>query len=94
MSLYHEFTGQFKEDKIRWVKPANLHITLKFLGETDEEKLTDIIRVLESISSGWTIPVFVTKVESVLERACYATLTITNKFNMFILIYIYSKNAS
>ncbi len=32
-----------KYDKIRWVNPNNLHITLKFLGETDEKKLPEII---------------------------------------------------
>ncbi len=34
---------------IRWVKKENIHITLKFLGETPEEKLASLSRVLKDI---------------------------------------------
>ena len=38
---------------IRWVKPENMHITLKFLGEVEEERVPRIIervpRALEGI---------------------------------------------
>ncbi|MDH4210278.1 MAG: RNA 2',3'-cyclic phosphodiesterase [candidate division WOR-3 bacterium] len=34
---------------IKWVKFENLHITLKFLGEIDEKKKTDITPVIETI---------------------------------------------
>ncbi|MCW8859067.1 MAG: RNA 2',3'-cyclic phosphodiesterase [Deltaproteobacteria bacterium] len=33
----------------KWVDPANLHITLKFLGEVTEEELPAIISVLEKL---------------------------------------------
>jgi len=29
--------------KVRWVKPANLHVTLKFLGETSSDRLAAVI---------------------------------------------------
>ncbi len=35
---------------IKWVKFENLHITLKFLGEIKEEKLSDIHTVLKNIA--------------------------------------------
>jgi 2'-5' RNA ligase len=34
---------------IKWVKPESIHITLKFLGETDEEKLFEITSAIESL---------------------------------------------
>lgn len=36
---------------IRWVAPENIHITLKFLGETEEKLLPDIKSRLSSICS-------------------------------------------
>lgn len=38
------FTSALKKEKARvsWVKPGNVHITLKFLGEIDEEKIPEI----------------------------------------------------
>jgi RNA 2',3'-cyclic 3'-phosphodiesterase len=36
-------------DKIKWVEPWNLHITLKFFGETPEEKVLEIAKTLENI---------------------------------------------
>lgn len=38
-------------DGIKWVRPENLHITLKFLGEVKEERLTGIIAVLKDIAN-------------------------------------------
>lgn len=32
---------------VKWVTPENLHITLKFLGETTEETANDIIRTMK-----------------------------------------------
>ena len=46
-----EKLGQ-KQKGIRWIKPENIHITLKFLGETSEELVPDIISRLSSIFSG------------------------------------------
>jgi len=35
---------------VKWVKPENLHITLKFLGDTPEEKLKDIKKTLLAVA--------------------------------------------
>ena len=50
LSIYSKLKHQLKEEKIRWVKPENLHITLKFFGETPIEKIDVINKVLENIS--------------------------------------------
>ncbi|WP_321372158.1 RNA 2',3'-cyclic phosphodiesterase [uncultured Desulfuromusa sp.] len=35
---------------VKWVKVENLHMTLKFLGDTDHDKLPEIIAALDTIS--------------------------------------------
>jgi 2'-5' RNA ligase len=40
-----------KLDKINWVKPDLIHATLKFLGETPEEKIPSILKGLEGVVS-------------------------------------------
>jgi 2'-5' RNA ligase len=35
---------------IKWVSPENIHITLKFFGETFDDRIPDISRVLKSVS--------------------------------------------
>ncbi|MEZ4517858.1 MAG: RNA 2',3'-cyclic phosphodiesterase [Chloroflexota bacterium] len=40
---------------IRWVKPNAMHLTLRFLGNTDEQLLPDISRVLDVVVA---LPVF------------------------------------
>lgn len=39
----------------RWVRPEGMHITLKFLGETDAAKLDSIRAALSSIHSGQVV---------------------------------------
>jgi RNA 2',3'-cyclic 3'-phosphodiesterase len=38
--------------KARWVRPENLHVTLKFIGETAPNKLDEIIAELSAVRSG------------------------------------------
>lgn len=35
---------------VKWVKPDNIHLTLKFLGEIDQSRLDKISKILEDIS--------------------------------------------
>lgn len=34
---------------IKWVKPESMHLTLKFIGEQPEEKLTALVEALEAV---------------------------------------------
>ena len=43
-----------REEKIRWVNPEILHITLSFLGDTSEEQINYISEQLEKICSGYS----------------------------------------
>src|SRR6266849_417722 len=38
--------------KARWVRPKNLHVTLKFIGEAAPNKLDEIIAALSAVHSG------------------------------------------
>lgn len=38
------------ESKIAWVKPENMHFTLKFLGSVEEDKIAEINKILKNIS--------------------------------------------
>ena len=40
-----------KLDKINWVKPDLMHLTLKFLGETPEDKIPVIVKGITSAAS-------------------------------------------
>ncbi len=39
---------------IRWVKPENIHLTLKFLGPTNEDTVGEISGILQQITQGKT----------------------------------------
>lgn len=39
------------EADIKWVEPENIHLTLKFLGEINEEQLNKITKIITNIAS-------------------------------------------
>jgi RNA 2',3'-cyclic 3'-phosphodiesterase len=41
---------EVREAKINWVSKKNLHLTLKFLGEVDEDKIPEIIKAIKEIN--------------------------------------------
>jgi 2'-5' RNA ligase len=50
-ALYSVFADQRAAfPDIRWVKPANYHITVLFLGEIDEKECSRIVRILDGLS--------------------------------------------
>lgn len=52
LSTYWSLKRLLKEEKIRWVDPGNIHITLKFFGETPEHHIPAIKAALRQASSG------------------------------------------
>ena len=44
--------ASFSKNRARWVRPENLHVTLKFIGHIDSGKLDAIRAVLAEIRSG------------------------------------------
>lgn len=46
LQFYRAFMKQLQYDSIKWVEERNIHITTKFFGETGEERIPDIKRVL------------------------------------------------
>lgn len=49
--LFLHLRNALKGEEIRWVDINNLHLTLRFLGETSGEQVSETIKVLESIAS-------------------------------------------
>jgi len=48
-------------EKIKWVEEKNIHITVKFLGETEERLIPDISHVLKNLAT--SISVFTFRLE-------------------------------
>jgi 2'-5' RNA ligase len=43
--------GEFQDLKVGWERAEKLHITLKFLGVTEAEKIAEVIKIGEKISA-------------------------------------------
>ncbi len=54
LKLYYRLLKQFEDERIKWVEPQNMHITLKFFGETEENRINGICNVLNNISADHT----------------------------------------
>jgi len=48
--LVYDLQNACKYDKIKWVDLNNIHITLKFFGETPEEQIPEVNQVLRDIT--------------------------------------------
>ena len=46
--LFNEISSQLRHERIKWVEPENMHLTLKFLGETEEKQIPVIQQVLSN----------------------------------------------
>jgi RNA 2',3'-cyclic 3'-phosphodiesterase len=48
---YRELRHDLRHEQIKWVEEHNIHVTLKFFGETEERKIAGICSVLKKRSS-------------------------------------------
>lgn len=51
LRIYYNLKNSCKYDKINWVNPENIHITLKFFGETEENRIEQISSLLREVST-------------------------------------------
>ncbi len=47
-----ELTTEFKErgGRVRWVRPANIHLTVRFLGDTEEDRVPKIVELIDKVA--------------------------------------------
>jgi 2'-5' RNA ligase len=48
---YYNLKKELKHERIKWVDPENMHLTLKFFGELPEEKVADINKVIRPFAA-------------------------------------------
>ena len=53
IKIYYRLLKQFEGERIKWVEPHNMHITLKFFGETDEDRINDIFTAIKKVSDDY-----------------------------------------
>ena len=46
-SIYRELIAKLSYENLRFVEPEKLHLTLRFLGDTEENKIPDIDRLMK-----------------------------------------------
>lgn len=54
LGSYYGLKRNLKDEKIKWVDIDNIHITLKFYGETDEIRIPEISDKLKTIASNYS----------------------------------------
>lgn len=55
LKIYYSLKQALHYDKIRWVDPGNFHLTLKFLGNTSEDKVNIISDVISSTVKSYSM---------------------------------------
>jgi len=50
LSVYYELKSRLRDEKIKWVEEENIHITLKFFGETPESHIDLICETLDDVA--------------------------------------------
>ncbi|NOY49651.1 MAG: RNA 2',3'-cyclic phosphodiesterase [Chlorobi bacterium] len=50
LKSYYFLKNNLQTNIIKWVNPGSMHLTLKFLGETPDEKIKEIKRILKEFA--------------------------------------------
>ncbi len=51
--LVESYKLALKDEKIRWVEPANIHLTLAFLGENDEDQVSKAGEIMREAANNY-----------------------------------------
>jgi RNA 2',3'-cyclic 3'-phosphodiesterase len=51
--MISSFKSALKTETVKWTNPCNIHITLAFIGDTAEEKISVISKALKDICEGY-----------------------------------------
>ena len=51
--LVESYKLALKDEKIRWVEPANIHLTLAFLGESDEDQVSKAGEIMREAANNF-----------------------------------------
>lgn len=50
-NLLNDLSALLCHERIKWVEPGNMHLTLKFFGETAENKIPDISHAIQAAAT-------------------------------------------
>ncbi|MBU8891509.1 MAG: RNA 2',3'-cyclic phosphodiesterase [Bacteroidales bacterium] len=50
--VYQNIRLELKDERVKWVEEQNLHITLAFLGDTDEKDIDNVCNMLSEYTEG------------------------------------------
>lgn len=53
LKMFSSFKNGLKNESIKWTETSNVHITLVFLGDTEEQRIKEIDQLLKGICSGY-----------------------------------------
>ncbi len=58
LQLAGELQTRLKGDglKLRWVRPPNIHLTVKFLGELPDSRVADVIAAMQTVARDFAAP--------------------------------------
>lgn len=53
LNMISTFKATLKDERVKWTGVENFHITLAFLGDTEEPKISSVSNMLESVCQGF-----------------------------------------
>lgn len=53
LKMISSYRALLNKDQIKWTDTSNIHITIAFLGDTEEETIKEIISMLEEVCKGF-----------------------------------------
>ena len=54
LAAFKDLRSHLADEAIKWVEEFNLHLTLKFLGNTEERKIEEVKEILQLVSANYS----------------------------------------